>query len=372
MARFGEGAIAELREIIDSHSAKRVLLVTGKASFERSGAAEMLREQLKGLEILRLSEYGGGPALEDVERCIAKIRSFLPQIVVAVGGGLAIDLAKAANALANEGKRDLRQVVRDACPLTGSALPMVAIPTTTGTGSEATHFAVVYVDGEKYSLAGPTLRPAHAIIDPTLSWSLPASVAAATGMDALSQSVESLWAVGSTESSRKDAAQAIELIVPAIEAAVAGDRDARGIMSKAAHLSGRAIDVSKTTGPHALSYAISRGWGVPHGHAVALTLGRFFELNAEVEHRPVTDPRGPLHVRSVMQLLFGLFTCAGPQECRVRWNDLLAAIGLESDPGAIGIRQARDVDRIVASVNIQRLRNNPLEMDDAALRSCFL
>src|SRR5690606_25840825 len=136
--------------------------------------------------------------------------------------------------------------------------PLLAVPTTAGTGSEATHFAVVYIDGVKHSLAHPLLRPDLVILDPLLTYAMPPGLTAATGLDALSQGIEALWAVGATTKSVGYAARAVELAAGALETAViAPDRTARRAMMEAAHASGLAIDISKTTAPHALSYAIS-------------------------------------------------------------------------------------------------------------------
>jgi alcohol dehydrogenase class IV len=120
-------------------------------------------------------------------------------LVVAVGGGTSIDMAKLIRALA--GTVDPEAVIRGKSPIVASRSRFIAIPTTAGTGSEATQFAVVYIDGEKFSLDHASLRPAIAIVDPRLMNTLPAAVTAATGLDAFCQAIESIWAVGATDES---------------------------------------------------------------------------------------------------------------------------------------------------------------------------
>ena len=112
---------------------------------------------------------------------------------------------------------------------------MVAIPTTAGTGSEATHFSVIYIDNVKYSLAHDFMLPDYAIVDAKLSFNLPCHIAATSGIDALSQAIESYWSVKSTEKSKSIASKAIILILRVLKDAVRGDKQAKIIMSRAAH-----------------------------------------------------------------------------------------------------------------------------------------
>ena len=179
---------------------------------------------------------------------------------------------------------------------------MIAIPTTAGTGSEATHFAVVYVDGEKYSLAHPYLVPAYAVIDPLLTYSLPAGVTAASGLDAFCQAIESIWAVGATDVSHTFATEAARLAVQHLRAAVQNPTDtARAGMCRAAHLSGKAINISKTTAPHALSYVLTAEYGLAHGVAVALTLAPMLQYNAQVTAIDCADPRSAIAEETTMK-----------------------------------------------------------------------
>src|SRR3712207_9423070 len=127
-----------------------------------------------------------------------------------VGGGTALDIAKSVRLLAAQGS-DPRRCVTGAEPITARGVPLIAVPTTAGSGSEATQFAVVYIDGVKHSLDHPWVRPDYSVVDPALSLGLPAAIAASTGMDALAHAIESYWSVRSTDESRRYAADAISL-----------------------------------------------------------------------------------------------------------------------------------------------------------------
>src|SRR3990167_6975719 len=199
---IGEGAIQKLGDTVSSFAPKKVFLVTGKASYAASGAAAAVEKALRDCEVLHYTDFGALPLQEDIDKGITAYKAFGPGLVIAVGGGHVMDIAKAINFYA--GKK-----------------PLIAIPTTAGSGSEATRFAVVYKDGRKTSLESPEILPAVAIVDPALAQSVPKKVALASGLDALAQSIESLWSLQASEESKGYAKAALELvwnnIIPAIE-----------------------------------------------------------------------------------------------------------------------------------------------------------
>ena len=276
---IGLGAIDKAKEIIKEIGAKKVLLVTGKKSYGNSGAKGKLEKILSDVYVEQFDQFEVNPKLEDVCTGVDILNNTKFDLIIAVGGGSVLDMAKLINILAVQIEDDLLLYINDSKLISKRGLPLVAIPTTSGTGSEATHFSVVYVDSVKYSLAHDLMLPNYSIVDAELSFNLSPHIAAATGMDALSQAVESYWAVKSTEESKKYAEEAIKLILPVIEDAVSGNNRSKEIMSKAAHLSGKAINISTTTAPHAISYPITTHFGLQHGHSVALMLGNFFVIN---------------------------------------------------------------------------------------------
>ena len=367
---FGAGAIGRLPRLLDRVGARRLLLVTGRSSFDRCGAADALRLALRGREVTgRFCEFSENPKIEDVVRGIELFRAAPPDAVVAVGGGSALDMAKLVNVLSQQ-HADPIDVVLGRTPIRSSGGPLVAVPTTSGSGSEATHFAVVYVDRAKYSVAAPALRPVAAVVDPALTASLSPALTAVTGMDAFSQAVESFWSVNSTAESKRLARRAIVLVLQHLPAAVhAPTPAARRGMCKAAHLAGRAIDVTKTTGAHAMSYPLTSYFGVPHGHAVAITLGQWLLYNSKVADRDVVDPRGAAYVRETIGELSRLLGSPDAAEAAARIEDLTASVGLATRLCRLGISRADALDVVVPNVNVERLGNNPRAMDIAGLRT---
>jgi alcohol dehydrogenase class IV len=242
---FGRGAVHRVPRLIAALGARRLLLVTGQGSFDACGASRALTWQPgTGESVARFSEFSENPRLEDVELGMRIFREQAPDAVVAVGGGSVLDMAKLVNGLASQ-PGSPRDVVLGGAPVARRGVPLVAVPTTAGSGSEATHFAVVYVGRSKYSVAGPGLLPDVAVVDPALTASASPQLTAATGMDALAQAIESYWSIHSTEQSKTCARRANDLVLRCLPDAVhTGSSSARRGMSKAAHLAGRAINIT--------------------------------------------------------------------------------------------------------------------------------
>lgn len=153
----------------------------------------------------------------------------------------------------------------------------IAIPTTSGTGCESTQFAVVYKEGKKISLDSEELLPNVAILDGNLISSLSDLQKRCTLLDAMCQCIESHWSINSTEESRKYSLTGLKAILSNYEQYLKNDLETNKNMLTGANLSGRAINITRTTAPHALSYVITKEYGVPHGCAVALTIIEFWK-----------------------------------------------------------------------------------------------
>ncbi|MCG8566635.1 MAG: phosphonoacetaldehyde reductase, partial [Desulfobacterales bacterium] len=343
----GFGCAGELSRILERGGYGRIFLVTGKASYTQSGAERVVNHCLGDREWIRFSDFSVNPSLEDAMAGIALFRAFQPDLVVAVGGGSVMDMAKLIKTLAPHRDEDFESLIKTSA-VTEAVSPMVALPTTSGTGSESTHFAVAYVKKRKFSLAHESLLPEFAVLDPDLTRSASPAQRAASGMDALCQAVESHWNRSATQESRAYAERAISAILPALETAVNHPDDASlASMLMGANMAGRAINITKTTAPHALSYTLTTHHGLPHGHAVALVLGRFFSINAQL-----MAEAGGGH----METLHGLLGGKDARECEALWYGLMERIGLETDMEKTGILAPGCPDRIVDNVNLERLK----------------
>ena len=355
--------LGELPALIAPLAPQRVLAVVDRTALDATGANGSLTQSLERYAPTWFEGFAPNPKHEHGVAAARAARD--ADLIVAFGGGSALDVAKLA-ALAARRPEITSELVRGERPEEADPLPIIAIPTTSGTGSEATHFAAVYVDGRKVSVGHPALRPVGTVLDVRLHETMPRELAAVTGLDALSQALESSWAVGSTAASRQFAAVAGQLILQWLElSANRGTREARFAMMIGAHLAGQAINLSKTTAAHALSYQFTQRLGLAHGHAVALTLGSVGAANACVDAENCLDPRGPEHVKDQVQAAADLFGIR-PQDLPLAIRELLERLNLPSTLAAAGVDE-RLLAECAAAVDPVRLRNNPRRFSRAEL-----
>jgi alcohol dehydrogenase len=259
------------------------------------------------------------------------------QAIVAIGGGSVIDIAKAI-------------IYR--CINSGLSVPFfVAAPTTAGSGSEATHFAVVYKGNQKQSLVHADLLPKLAVLDAGLTASLPPYQTAVSGMDVLAQAVESFWNKNATNESKQYAVESIAIWKNNFLSAVKSpDCAARQKMLWAAHLAGKAINITRTTGPHALSYYLTANHNIPHGQSVALFLPLFFIYNTASEE------------------LCGLLGVNNGAEAKDFIQQVMKDAGLAVSFSELGIEKEIILEELLNEVNEERFANNPVAFDREKLK----
>ena len=356
---MANGAAMQIAGILEHFSARRVFLVADEPAYAASGAEDDLEPLFAKRSVERFLGFEPNPKLEDIQRGIRQFRASCPDVVIAVGGGTAIDLAKLIGTLAaNQAAATDIIIGRGSIEIDGP--PLIAVPTTAGTGSEVTHFAVAYVAGRKYSVASPHLLPDYAVIDSRFTHSLPAHITAASGLDAFCQSVESIWAVGATEDSIRYASESVRLANEHLPTCVQDPTpESRDAMCRAAHLSGKAINISKTTAAHAISYAVTTRYGTSHGMAVALTLGQLLRFNASVTDADCCDPRGAEHVRSRIATLLEILDQPTAECGARRIHSLMESIGAPTRLRDVGVKSEEAVAWIAAQVDVERLSNNP-------------
>ena len=286
------------------------VLVTDGPAYMLSGAEAFFKPILADAK--KLVVKTPNPRVEEVQALLNELGNYRPAVFVAVGGGTAIDTAKLLNFALTQGVSVRDVLTLKTCP---KLLPYLAVPTTAGTGAEATRFAVCY-DGEtKYSIDFPEIRPSHVLLLPELTASLPAYQKLSTNFDAYAQAVESLWSKGATDESKAYAQKALDYM--AVED-----------WPRGSYWAGRAIDLSRTTAAHAFSYYLTSHYGIPHGHAVYMV----FEYICRNNGRP-----------DRIKIVPGLKTLRElASEKGVSWDQM--------------------VDDLFAHVNLKRLGNNPVEV----------
>lgn len=367
---YGEDGWSKISDYLDLIKADKVLLITGNAMYQTSGAAQALEPILRHRELTHLICSKPNPCVEDLTHLIEQTASERAcDAIIAVGGGSVIDLAKLLKAF-----RLSRSLVDDFFDQQNSealrplSIPLIAVPSTAGSGSEATRFAVVYKAGQKQSVEHDALLPDVSIVIPSLLASVPARVAAASGMDALCQGIESYWSIHSSDASRKLAGEAISIAWGWLVQAV-HERTPESLeqMAKASHLAGRAINMTKTTAPHAVSYPMTSYFGVTHGHAVGLLTARFLSFNAAVSEHDCLDERGPSWVRDRLDEIAEMLQADSVDSAAEALTTRLGQIGLETDWARLGIKSKQDIKTITDHFDPARAKNNPRAIDKSTL-----
>jgi alcohol dehydrogenase class IV len=233
-----------------------------------------------GYEVHTRGGFGAEPSSDVVDAIAKEARASGVAAVVGIGGGSVLDSSKLiALLLRNEGgSADWTGVVT---PERGVA-PLVLVPTTCGTGSEATRIAMVTVDGNKRASSCALFVPRVAVIDPELVGSLPKSVIAATGMDALAHAIESLMSSSASVLSAHHSLRAIELLIRNLENAYNGDKDALANVLWASHLAGQSLNAGVVLG-HSLAYCLAHANPMPHGMSCAIALPYCIAYNQNLE-----------------------------------------------------------------------------------------
>ena len=366
----GSGCLTYLKAVLEDENPSSIFLVTGKESFQYSGAQKAIEPLLEGYQVISFSDFSLNPQLEDVKKGMALFKKSNSELVIAVGGGSVIDMAKSINFLAAQPGAP-EEYIKNQLTGKNKSKPLVAIPTTAGTGSEATHFSVVYIEKKKYSLAHKEcMLPEYIFLDPRLTYNLPKMTTASTGIDALCQAVESYWSTQSTEESKDYAQRAITIILDHLELAVNNPSSkSREAMMEAANLAGKAINISKTTACHSVSYPMTSYFGISHGHACALTLGEMTIYNTGVTDADCLDKRGASYVAKTLEELCALFGVQSTREIQQKVNQLMDQIGLSRKLVLLNIITSEDHDLIVANgFNPERVKNNPRNLTEEALR----
>jgi alcohol dehydrogenase class IV len=363
---YGPRAIEALVETAQVESWTRALIVCGKRSFESSGAARILEPLRQHANVVTFDDFAPNTDADDLLVGLRRLDAQPADAVIGIGGGSAMDMAKLLVAFEGITERDaLHDAIRSQ-RIRPRARRLMLAPTTSGSGSEATHFAVAYIGADKFSVAGPELRADKIFLDPLLSMSGSPAQRATSGIDAVCQATESLWAVGATPSSRRNASWALTYLIPSIRRFVhQPDEASARAMAIGSHLAGRAIDVSKTTAAHALSYRMTKRFGVSHGNAVALTLGQFIDIHDTAGADELQSAVEPAQHQRAMRQLRRRFGLADGESGSAAIRSLLDDLELTAGLGELGASDA-DIDELVEAVNIERLGNNPvvLSIDD--------
>lgn len=283
---FGTDEIEKLPEIIESLGYKKGVLVCS-ATLRKNGVAQKLVENSNGKLVDFFDDIRPNPTTGNVNNCVRVLREHDADFAVALGGGSPMDCCKAACAIA-KGDDKIESYHTGGKPINkDEVIPMIAITTTSGTGSEITNISVLTDTdkGIKAPMNDPLMYPKVAIIDPRLTLTVPPKVTASTGLDVLAHALESVWTVLHQPICESCSVTATKLVFEWLYKAYCepDNLDAREKMAEASIIAGVAFSNPRTAGSHACSFPLTNLYKVPHGEACAMTLDFFCHYNAEAE-----------------------------------------------------------------------------------------
>ncbi len=327
-----------LNGIIESGRLKNVFIVSGRNILKTQFVADALKGIKAGYNAF--TEFTPNPKLEEAKLGLERFVNGKFDSIIAIGGGSSMDVAKYIKLQ--------------------TAAPLIAVPTTAGSGSEATKYAVIYDNGEKQSVTSDDIIPEFVIFESRFLETLPEYQKKCTVLDALCHSIESYWSINSTDESKRIAKEAIALILKNYKEYVSNNGAVFNDIMLAANLAGKAINITQTTAGHAFSYKITSLFNIPHGHAVAVCLSRVWEF-LQNNINLCSDPRGEQYLWETLRELDGIISLE-------EFNNVLNYLGLK----APDISEQQQIDLLVKSVNVQRLKNFPVKLSNKDVENIYL
>ena len=349
----------DIKKFIKDKSFKKIFVLCGKNSFVTSGAEELFKKIIIDKEIKLFFKKSELPILEELIEIINDIKTFKPDLILAVGGGAVIDYAKIANVV--DARKDLADlIVNYSYPFKKKYTKLTVIPTTAGSGAEVTSNAVIYVDGIKHSFESELLIPDNFFLVPEFLISAPNKIKASAGFDAIAQALESLVSKKSNEQSVEYASKSLRVSINSFISFVNNPNMKNATeMSIAANLAGKAISISKTTAPHAASYPFTSLFNISHGHAVSLFFERFFKFNYENLDKSETT----FDLKKRFDLIFNLFDVPNINDFNSKISLIKNQAKLEDNLIKLDIDIHQSSENIFKGINLLRLGNNPVKIN---------
>ena len=351
--------IEDINKFIADKSFKKIFILCGKKSFTISGAENFISKMIVNKEIKKLYKNSNIPLLEELIEIINEIKNFKPDLILAIGGGAVIDYAKIANVV--DTRSDLKKlIVNYSYPFKKKYTKLAVIPTTAGSGAEVTSNAVIYVDNIKHSFESNLLIPDNFFLIPEFIISAPEKIKASAGFDAMAQALESLVSKKSNDQSIDYATKSLKISVNAFLPFLHDPNIKNATeMSIAANLAGKAINISKTTAPHAASYPFTSLFNISHGHAVGLFFEKFFKFNYDNLNKSDTS----FDLKKRFDLIFNLFDVSNIDDFNSKLSLIKKKANLEDDLTKLNIDLNKSSENIINGINLLRLGNNPVKID---------
>ncbi len=354
---FLNQGFSKLSSILKELKIKNVFIVCGNNSFLSVNLS--IENQLKNYRTHYFHIEKNSSTINNLYEGIRRFNSSNPDIIIAIGGGSVIDMAKLIKTLSGE-KNKIENIIQKKINFQfESKIPFIVMPTTAGSGSESTSFSVIFHEKIKYSLFSPEMLPNFVILDFELVKAMPNNIAYSSLFDALSQAIEAYWSKFANQLSDEYALRSIKIILESFDDYVFSRNDENLTkIIQASNLSGQAINITKTTAPHALSYALTSYFGIPHGNAVAILLPETFRVSFQKMIK--------LDKQKCMNIL-SLFQCESIVCFCEKWSSFMKDCNLCTKARHFGVTNS-DIDFIVNKVNLERLKGHPIKLEQIDLR----
>lgn len=327
---------SKIKNVLDTISSKSPLLVMDSFLL-RTSAFKNLKKHIPN--VIVFSNFTSNPKYEEMLLGLKLFKDNNCDSIISIGGGSCIDVAKTIKLSfasdTNSKDPTFKQVYKY------NTIKHICVPTTSGTGSESTRHAVIYLDNVKQSICNSAILPEYVILSPKLIESVPLHQKKATCLDAFSQCIESLWSKKATKESKKYAKKGYKLFLECYKGYINNDLNSIKKMQIVANLSGKAINISETTAGHALSYNLTKKYGIPHGLAVAICLNAIFNNVTLKKYQ---------NVKETYQKVL---------------NDLDIELKVKSE------KVKEDINELTKSVNLIRLGNFPKKLSTNKIKKIY-
>ena len=353
-------SLQDVKSFLNDSNFEKIFLLCGKKSFITSGAETFIKNETKTKEIKFYYKSSEIPTLNELIQIITHIRKFKPNLILAIGGGAVIDYAKIANVV--EIRNDLKDlIINYSYPFKRKYTQLAVIPTTAGSGAEVTSNAVIYVDGIKHSFESQLLIPDNFFLVPEFLISAPEKIKASAGFDAIAQALESLISKKSNEESVEFSLKSLRVSVKSYISFLENPNLKNATeMAIASNFAGKAINISKTTAPHATSYPFTSIYNISHGHAVGLFLERFFKFNFDNRNKSETS----FDLNERFKLIFNLFDVNNINDFSSKVSFIKKKAKLEDNLKLLNIDVEKNSEKIIKGINLLRLGNNPVKIGE--------
>jgi len=344
-------------KFLKKNKEKKIFLLTGKNSYFKTGFNIHFEKKYNKKKFFIYYKKKILPDILELKMMIKKVNHFKPDIILAVGGGCVMDYAKILSVSYSFKKFNIKKLLNTNFK---KKLKLITIPTTAGSGAEATPGAVIYSNKIKYSVEHHLIKPDKFFLIPQLVLSGSKKIKASSGFDAFAQCIESVFSKKANTKSINFAIKGLKLLDKNFLNFYKNSnlKNAKNTLL-GSNFSGKAIAISKTTAPHALSYPFSTHYNISHGYAVSLTLAEIIKFNYENMNLSKNTPK----IQKKFDQIFKITKSRDIKAFITYVKNLKKKINFKNKLSELGINLSIAYPRIIKGINPNRLKNNPVDIN---------